>query len=81
MTYHLYIWNSDALASYFGGQIIVCAESVEQARMLALDRAEAYISGRGFWTKEDRRNFINKFKADIRANPEIDDVTFVWGAD
>lgn len=80
---NLYHWNcSEALKNYSQGDIIVMAETVEQARIKARTQIEIFIKeARSWWydlngelypdDHEERDRFIAKFEQDIAHEPEL----------
>ena len=83
----LFLWNSSAaLSSYAPGKIFVDADSVEQARRIALIAFEKYLQEEMSWLVDDEEQ-LNIYRSvlmdDLRAQPERlnQSAVFVRGSD
>lgn len=90
-------WNkSETLKRYACGDVIVVAETVEQAREKAvtdfvawIEKPESYynfmVSSRVWWDNDDAEAYyelIEKFKIDISEEPiELQDTIFIMGSE
>lgn len=91
----LFHWNrSDALRNYSSGDIMVVADTVEEARAKVIDAAgpiwgkergigNSYFDNIGEFEVDDWREFRSKLLLDLEGDPIVVEsgVVFIWGSE
>ena len=67
---NMYHWHSQALANWHSGDIVVIANSVEEARRMVRDEVK----------RQSDHYDRDEFEADIASEPTIQDVIFIDGS-
>jgi len=70
---NMYHWHSQALANWQSGDIVVIANSVEEARRMVRDEVKRQ-------SDHYSRDTLHAFEADIASEPTIQDVIFIDGS-
>lgn len=71
----MFRWESHRFASYTAGDIIAVADTVEEARDKVMSR---YFFEYG---NDCLKSELEKLTADISAEPDADEVVFIYGSD
>jgi len=70
---NMYHWHSQALANWQSGDIVVIANSVEEARRMVRDEVKRQ-------SDHYSRDTLHAFERDIASEPNVETIMFIYGS-